>query len=222
VNNRSRNAARSAGARQVHKQQTYQALLHAALHLMEDQSFSSLSLREVTREVGIVPTAFYRHFRDMEQLGLALVDESFDSLREMLRSARIEPMPDKHVYRHSVEILARYVHTRRLHFRFIVRERYGGISVVRQAIRRELRLFVSELATDLIRFPDFSRWSTEDVRMVAALIVNAMFATAEAILDVPAERPEAETEIIQTAEKQLRLVLLAVPHWRSSTPPIGA
>jgi AcrR family transcriptional regulator len=34
----------------------------ASLRLLEDRSFSALSLREVTREAGIVPAAFYRHF----------------------------------------------------------------------------------------------------------------------------------------------------------------
>ena len=35
-----------------------------------------------------MPTAFYRHFASLEELGLALVDESFASLRAMLRDVR--------------------------------------------------------------------------------------------------------------------------------------
>ena len=47
------------------KQQTRQTLLDAALKLMGDgRSFVSISLREVTREAGVVPTAFYRHFKN--------------------------------------------------------------------------------------------------------------------------------------------------------------
>ena len=59
--------------RQERKQLTRQALLDAALELLEEQSFSSLSLRQVTGAAGVVPTAFYRHFDDMEKLGLALI-----------------------------------------------------------------------------------------------------------------------------------------------------
>ena len=54
--------------------------------------------------------------------------------------------------------------------------------------------------------------------MIAGLLVNAMIATVEAILDVqgpPVAAPEAEAEISRVAEKQLRLVMLAVPHWQS-------
>jgi AcrR family transcriptional regulator len=201
--------------RQEQKQHTREALLNSALELLEAESFDSLSLRQVTRGAGIVPTAFYRHFESMEALGLALVDDSFRTLRHMIRSARSGPTTYEGAIRRSVEILVRHVHEHRLHFRFIVRERYGATGVLGRAIRNEIRLFSSELATDLARFPYLDEWTTEDLNMVASLIVNAMVSTAEGILEVPIENPDAEEEIVRTAEKQLRLVLLGVPQWRS-------
>ena len=47
--------------------------------LSAERSFASLSLREVAREAGIAPTSFYRHFRDVDELGLTMVDERFDA-----------------------------------------------------------------------------------------------------------------------------------------------
>ena len=41
----------------------------------------------------VVPTAFYRHFASMDELGLALVEESFRTLRTMLREA-LTPLPE--------------------------------------------------------------------------------------------------------------------------------
>jgi AcrR family transcriptional regulator len=202
-------------SRRARKKRTRADLLQAALLLLKDKSFSSLSLREVSRGAGVVPTAFYRHFASMEELGLALVDESFRTLRQMIRSARSEANYE-HVIRSSVEILVRHVHENRLHFRFIARERFGGVSALRHAIRSEIRLFSSELATDLARFPYLNAWSTEDLQMMAGLIVNSMVSTAEEILDLPIDSPEVEDEIIRTVEKQLRLVAIAVPHWRSA------
>src|SRR5436190_24296336 len=70
------------------KEQTRRAILDAVLRLCEDSSLVALSLRQVAKEVGIVPTAFYRHFDSIESLGLALVDESFVSLRAILRDVR--------------------------------------------------------------------------------------------------------------------------------------
>jgi AcrR family transcriptional regulator len=202
-------------SRRERKQRTRAELLQAALVLLKDKSFSGLSLREVSREAGVVPTAFYRHFASMGELGLALVDESFRTLRQMLRAARTQTNPE-HVIRSSVEILVHHVHEHRLHFRFIARERFGGVSALRQAIRSEIRLFSSELATDLARFPFLNTWSTEDLQMMAGLIVNAMVSTAEEILDVPIDSSEVEDEIVRTVDKQLRLVAIAVPHWRSA------
>ena len=198
------------------KQRTRQALLDAALDLLEGQSFSSVSLRQVTRAAGIVPTAFYRHFDDMEELGLALIDESFRTLRAMIRAARADPRTYERVIASSVEILVDYVHEHDTHFRFIARERFGGVAVLRHAIRGEIRLFASDLASDLARFPYLERWSSEDLQLLAGLMVNAMVATAEAILDAPPDDPVAEAEIIATARRQLQMITLGVPQWRSS------
>jgi AcrR family transcriptional regulator len=202
--------------RQERKQRTRQALLDAALELLEEQSFSSLSLRQVTRAAGVVPTAFYRHFDDMEELGLALIDESFRTLREMIRAARADPRTNDHMIRNSVELLVRYVHEHDTHFRFIARERFGGVAALRQAIRVEIRLFASDLATDLARLPYLDRWSTEDLQLLAGLMVNAMVSTAEAILDAPPKDPSAEAEIVTIAGRQLRMITLGVPEWRRS------
>ena len=202
--------------RQERKQRTRQALLDAALDLLEGQSFSSLSLRQVTRAAGIVPTAFYRHFDDMEELGLVLIDESFRTLRAMIRAARADPRTYERVISSSVEVLVDYVHEHETHFRFIARERFGGVAALRYAIRSEIRLFASDLATDLARFPYLDRWSTEDLQLLAGLMVNAMVSTAEAILDAPPHDPTAEAEIIATAKRQLLMITLGVPNWRSS------
>lgn len=202
-------------SRQVRKERTRQAILAAALQVVEQESLATLSLRQVTREVGIVPTAFYRHFSSIDELGLALVDESFASLREMIRDVRRGNPELAGVITSSVSILVQHVHSQRAHFRFIGRERFGGVRVVREAIRHELELFERELATDLARLPNLNTWSSQDLWVLANLIVNAMVSTAEGIISAPPERPEAEREIIRTAEKQLRLIVVGVTDWRS-------
>ena len=204
--------------RQERKQRTRQALLDSALTLLEEQSFSSLSLRQVARTAGVVPTAFYRHFDGMEQLGLALIDESFRTLRAMIREARSDPRTNEHMIQNSVAILIEYVHEHEAHFRFIARERFGGVAVLRYAIRAEIRLFASDLSTDLARFPGFEAWSAEDLQLMAGLMVSTMVSTAEAILDVAASDQAAEAEIVTAARRQLRMITLGVPDWRSSGP----
>ena len=198
------------------KQRTREALLAASLSLLEDRAFGSLSLREVTRAAGIAPAGFYRHFQDMDELAFALIDESFRRLRQMLRSAREDRTSYEDAIRTSVAVLARHVQANLAYFRFIARERSSGVPSVRRAIRGEIRLFTSELATDLARFPVMCAWSSQDLQMISALMVDAMVATVEELLEVPADDLLGTEEVLRTAEHQLRLIVLAVPHWRSS------
>ncbi|MCW2798072.1 TetR family transcriptional regulator [Nocardioides sp.] len=198
------------------KERTRRAILDAALALCEDSSLVALSLRQVAKEVGIVPTAFYRHFGSIEALGLELVDESFVSLRAMLRDVRRRDPAFEDIIDGSIRILVEHVHQQRAHFHFIARERAAGPPTVREAIRHEIELCERELATDLARMPGIEPWSADDLRVLSNLIVMAMVATAEAILSAP-RRPDAEKQIVETARTQLRMVLIGALNWRSKS-----
>src|ERR1700733_14977897 len=202
---------RESQSRVERKEVTRRAIVAAALKLLSDRSFSGLSLREVTREAGIVPAAFYRHFESMEALGLVLIDESFRALRDMLRGARAGKLDPNRVIESSVEILAAGVNERREHWRFIGRERNSGVTVLRYAIRTEIRLITSELAIDLARFPGLTPWSSEDLNILSTLFVNSMISIAEAIED--AGDQTALDEIRRIAVKQLRLIIVGITGW---------
>ena len=122
------------------------------------KSASSPSMESSSEFDPDVRLAVYRHFASMDELGLALVEESFRTLRAMLREAR-EGLPPQDIIRRSVEILMEHVRQNRLHFVFVVRVGYTGNAVLRHAVRSEIRLFTSELATDLARFPVLREWS---------------------------------------------------------------
>ncbi|TWE28239.1 TetR family transcriptional regulator [Prauserella muralis] len=213
MDGRTLNAVRAEqGARHERKERTRRALLDAALELLIDRGFSGVSLREVTKRAGIVPTAFYRHFASMDDLGVALVEESMRTLRTMIRAARTEPSTTTGVIRSSVRTLARHVRAHEDHFRFVTRERYGGTGPVRRAIEVELKLLSRELAVDLARLDALRDWSTEDLHMLAELIVTAMLDTVLELLD---SGPGRDEETMHTAEKRLRLIALGIPAWRS-------
>ena len=129
---------------------------------------------------------------------------------------RAESAKFEHVIRDSVDILISHVHEHRLQFQFIARERFSGVAVLRHAIRAEIRLFASELATELVRVPEMSRWSAEDLRVMAGLIVNAMISIIEDILDTPTSSSMGNEEIRRTAQKRMRMIVLAASQWRSA------
>ena len=197
------------------KERTRRAILDAALDLSSTTGLAALSLRQVAKEVGIVPTAFYRHFASIDELGLALVDESFVSLRALLRevrsggAGRAGEMVD-----HSVAVLVEHVHAHRAHFSFIARERVAGPAQVRAAIRHEIDLCERELATDLARLPVLAAWPGEDLHVLAGLIVTLMVAAAEDL--VAALRPEQERQLVANVRARLRMVVVGAAGWRPS------
>ena len=201
-------------SREEHKELTRQALLKAALRLLAQNSFDSISLREVTREAGISPTAFYRHFDDMEELGLVLVEEAFASLRGMLRDARSNPEIVNDAIRRSAAVLAEHVDAHEAHMRFIAREQHGGVRRIRRAVAREVDLVASELALDLARFPVVSEWPADDRRLLADLIVEMMVGVAADLVDA---EPRQHAELVRSSERKLRLIVVGVAGWR---PPI--
>ena len=205
--------AHTGGVRQARKEQTRHALLEAALRLLEWHSLNSLGLREVAREAGIAPAAFYRHFDGLDALGVALVEESFGSLRSMVNALRSPQSAVEDVIRRTVDVIAAHVRDHRAHFRFLARERYGGVPGVRAAIAAELDGFVQDLAGDLAAQPESDGWTADDLRVLAELYVDHVVMTAAALLDADPEHPEVEQRIIATACTQLRLIALGRRHW---------
>ncbi|WP_053204176.1 TetR family transcriptional regulator [Jiangella muralis] len=205
-----------AAARQAQKERTHEALLHAALELSRRYGFAQISLRQVAGRAGVVPTAFYRHFDSMEQLGLALVEQSFATLRRMIRDAQRDPHVFDHIIDASAEILVDAVKQNRAHFDFVARERVGGSPAVRRAIQHELDLFVSELAIVLARLPHIETWSSEDVQMVARLFVRNMVSHAEEVADLPDGRPDLEERIKDGARREMRVIVIGFRDWRSA------
>ena len=208
-------SSRSTTSRRESKELTRKALLRAALKLLSRRSFDAISLREVTREAGVSPTAFYRHFDDMDELGLVLVDESFGALREMLRDARVDPELYDDAIRGSIKVVVEHVDRHEAHLRFIARERYGGVGRLRRAIARELQLFADELALDLARFPLVGDWPADDRTMLADLITETMVSLAATLVD---SRPEDREAVVDRAERQLRLIAVGATAWQPPRP----
>jgi AcrR family transcriptional regulator len=204
------------------KERTRRAILDAALALCETEPLAALSLRQVAKEVGIVPTAFYRHFESIDELGLALVDESFSSLRELLKAARTFDTPPANdralflaVADNSVDALVSHVPKAERHYRFIARERLAGPAPVREAVRHQLELIERELATDIARVPGAGRWSADDLRILANLLVSAMLFHAEE-LALAGGRADVVRRVEGMARRQLRMALIGALQWDSS------
>lgn len=188
-------------SRAQQKEKTRRMIIDAAFRLLsQERSYSSLSLREVTREAGIAPTSFYRHFEDMEELGLTLVDEGGVALRQLMRKARQRIRDKGSVIETSVETFMEFIHNNPHVFRLLLRERSGSSLSFRKAVSRELQYFVVELA-DYIQHNQ--GYSEADAKVQAEAMVILVFnAGAEALDCKPSERDK----LMLKAITQLRFI----------------
>ncbi|MFC8670384.1 TetR family transcriptional regulator [Streptomyces sp. NPDC057199] len=198
------------GIRQAQKQKTRQAFLDAALGLLEEQSLSSLGLREVTRAVGVAPTAFYRHFHSTADLGVALVEEALGSLHPMIAgTVSASGDSDARIDR-AVALIARHVREHPAHIRFIARERNGGVQKVRSAIAEQMARFTDEVKAELAKQPESAGWSDDDLLMLAGLYVDQMLMTASTFLEAA---PEELDQVARVATRRMRLISIGRRHW---------
>ena len=213
-------AAKEELSRSERKDLTRNSLTQAALQLMgEGRSFTSLGIREIAREAGMVPNAFYRHFRNTDDLGLALVEEVGITLRRLLREARQSGVAQEDIVRRSVSVYHQYVLQNRLLFLFISSERSGGSRILRLAIRNDVTHFTNEMAQDFRNLGLYQEMSTRSLQMVCGLIVTTMLAAAPEILDLPPNQPLLEAEMTETFVQQMQVVLLGATLWKEKARP---
>ena len=204
--------------RSARKDLTRSGLLQASLNLMgQGRSFTSLALREIAREAGVVPNAFYRHFRNTDELGLALVEEVGITLRRLLREERQVNISPKDRLRRSVAVYQEYVKTHRLQFMFISGERSGGSRILRLAIRNDVNHFTNEMAQDFRSLGLYPNMSTSSLQMMCSLIVTTMFSVATEILDLPPGQPLLEAEMQHNFVGRVQIVLLGASLWKERT-----
>ena len=217
--------------RDERKQQSRQALLDAALTLSSEggRSFGTISLREVAREAGLVPTAFYRHFQDMDELGADLVDFVSGTLHRLRMSLQegfalsISAAGKKAVSsttRMSIERFFQAISNQPNQWAFLVRERWGASLVVRRAIDKEVRFFTVDMAEDMQKLPGFTALELQDLTSVSEVLVNLAFTWAMTWITLPIadeDTPLAEQQeqLIQRATRQTQLLNRGISNWQS-------
>ena len=195
------------GIRAKQKEKTRRNLIDAAFsQLSADRSFSSLSLREVAREAGIAPTSFYRHFKDMDELGLTMVDEGGLILRQLMRQARQRIVTEGSVVRTSVDTFMEFIENSPNVFRLLLRERSGTSAAFRAAVAREVQHFIAELSE---YFQATSGASYDDAYNQAEASVTLVFNSGAEALDLD---KIARAALAERLVFQLRMLAKGA-HW---------
>lgn len=187
--------------RQEQKLQTRQRIVDAAFSLLdEDKSLSALSLREVAREASIAPTSFYRHFTNINELGLTLVDEAGLALRQLMRQARQRIDAGGGVIDISVDTFMEFIIDNKNVFRLLLREHTGTSGAFRAAVAREIQHFIEELSDYVVLQLKLPR---SIATMQAEAMVKLVFSAGAEALD---SDPLSRKETAKRVKIQLRFI----------------
>ena len=213
-------------------------LMEAALKLnASTRSLNALSLRELAREAGLNPDTFYRHFKDFDELGMAIIEEMTKQIRQPLRDLRrraaesvapagtqLESWEDNprlnlakatQVNQATVKLFFDYVAANPNAFILGIRELHGASPVLRKALRQVMEDFAQDMADDI-----------EELRLMPALERSHLYDISETIsremfqlsMDY-IEQPERREQICLKAEKMITALIMgsAVLHGHGPT-----
>ncbi len=182
--------------------------MEAALELAATtRSIASLGLREVARHAGLNPNTFYRHFRDFDDLGVAMLKDLGTALRAGLRERRMQPaqkgfrladfsspseglLEAQAIARESVGLVLDFVTEHREAYIVGVRELYGTSPVMREAMRDLLEGIAQDMTEDLMEVLKLPGVDPDELIEIARLIVRQMVFFSMDYLEQDANRPE--------------------------------
>jgi AcrR family transcriptional regulator len=196
--------------RQEQKRKTRRTIIDAAFRLLDEkQTLSTISLREVARNAGIAPTSFYRHFNNIDELGLTLVDEAGLALRQLMRQARIEIATGTGIINTSVDTFMLFTSDQSNVFRLLLREHAGTSVAFKAAVLREIQHFIDELS-------DFIRKGSNVPAEFAFLQADAM---VKLVFSAGAEIMEADKAQREMLASKLKKQLLFIAKGANSLKP---
>jgi AcrR family transcriptional regulator len=170
-------------------------IIEAALKLVgPHRSVSTLSLREVAREAGIAPNSFYRQFRDMDELAVALIERAGASLRQIIGQARQRATSERSVVRGSVEAFMEQLRADDRLLHILLREGAVGSDAFKQAVDKQLSYFEEELRLDLIRLAEANKTGLFEPGLTAKAITRLVFTMGATAMDLPDEKYAELTE----------------------------
>lgn len=200
------------------------ALIEAALRLVShSRSLSSIGLRELAREAELNPNTFYRHFATIDELGLAIIEDLAQRLRQPLRQLRrqaaarsipgegpnwikwlgVDLGRARRVIHETVQLFFDFVLANPEAFIIGVRELHGASPVLREALAEVMEQFAEDMAEDILDFKLLPLTLSDGVvRHISRQVSHGLFQQS---LDVLTHR-EQHKHILQIAEEQILML----------------
>jgi len=185
------------------------SLLRATVMLAARHGFAGLGLREVARGADIAPTSFYRHFADMEELGLALIDELIGPLLARWNELANAPSPDPRSPLYAlIDQALQSTRDEPELMRFVLAERVGAVPTCRIALHKKLDQLAEALRPQLPPSRP-ARGKREDSTLdaVASAAVTLLLQGCADSLELVDDDMEGRARVRRQLDLQLRRLL---------------
>jgi AcrR family transcriptional regulator len=194
--------------------------MEAALELAATtRSLATLGLREVARHAGLNPNTFYRHFKDFDELGVAMLRDFGRELRAGLRERRMRPAEKgfrlsdlsnpaeglaqaQALARESVGLVLDFVMEHREAYTVGIRELHGSSPVMRRAMHELLEGIAQDMTEDLFTVLKLPAVPHDELLEIARVIVRQMVFFSMDYL----EQPERHQHVRREAERFILLL----------------
>ncbi len=181
----------SLAARELPEAGGRERLIAAGLKLAaEKRSLNALGVRELGRMAGLNPNTFYRHFKTLEELSVAIIDEFAQDLAPALRAIRLSGEPPETIPRRTVEYVFEYARQHPEAFIIGVRELHGSSGLLQQALRARLKVIAGEMAEDVLAIDLVPGVTAELLAELAEPIVEQVFHRTLDYLEEPKRRAD--------------------------------
>ena len=191
-----------------------QKLIDAALRLgAQKSSLDSLGLRELAREADLNPNTFYRHFADLGELGLCIVEHFGAELRRDRNAARDETSDFATFLRTSCERYFEYAARHPNAFLLGFRELASPTKVGR-AVRRLMDELAHELFLITRHFNLHDALDDAALEEVAGFLISQLFMLSPEYI----EHPKARVTIVEKALRFAMYLQLGVSAAAQITP----
>jgi AcrR family transcriptional regulator len=202
------------------KEKTSQALIQSALELCAEEGYASLSLRSVARKAGIAPTSFYRHFREIDELGVAMVNQAEAVLQECLEQARkkmtfpaakqnksIRQLLESidHLARPFADAFFQFFGENRQLLHLFFQERTGSSQMMREAISVAMDHLKEALTEAFQRLTKSSGYRLGDVGLIAEAMMSIV---SQSGMEMQSSRNDETGDIAERAIQKVNLLLL--------------
>lgn len=197
-----------------------QKLMNAALELAAStRSLATLGLREVARHAGLNPNTFYRHFKDFDELGVAMLEELGTELRQGLRERRLRPAEKgfrlsnyadlgealneaQAIIGESIGLVLDFVTDHREAYVVGIRELHGSSPVLRAAMRKLIDDIADDMTEDVLGVLQLPMVEREVMHEISRLVIRQMTFFSMDYL----ENPDQRDHIRRQAERFILLL----------------